>query len=92
MTTLPILDTKEAGKFREQMLDLQQEYKGQLLSCSHPDSPDAHDDYTDSWALAEHAYAKWTENYVNYSVVGGAPKEKIIERDEDGKITDYWPE
>ena len=92
LTTLPILDTKEAGKFREQMLDLQQEYKGQLLSCSHPDSPDAHDDYTDSWALAEHAYAKWTENYVNYSVVGGAPKEKIIERDEDGKITDYWPE
>lgn len=45
LTTLPILDTKEAEKFREQMLDLQQEHKGQLLSVHHPDNNDAHDDY-----------------------------------------------
>lgn len=45
LTTLPKLDKKHGEKFRQQMLDLQQEYKGQLLSVHHPDSPDAHDDY-----------------------------------------------
>lgn len=91
LTTLPILDTKEAGEFRQQMLDLQQEYKGQLLSCHHPDSPDARDDFCDSFALAEHAYAKYNENYISYSVVGGEPKERNAERDEQGKIVNYWP-
>lgn len=45
LTTLPKLGTKQAEKFRQQMLDLQQEYKGQLLSVKHPDDPNAHDDY-----------------------------------------------
>lgn len=62
LTELPQLGTKEAVKFKQQMLDLQQEYKGQLLSCHHPDTPDAHDDYCDSWALAEWAYAKYNED------------------------------
>ncbi len=62
LTTLPKLSTKQGEKFRQQMLDLQQQHKGQLLSVHHPDDPNAHDDYPDSWALAEWAYAKWTEN------------------------------
>lgn len=54
-TTIPICDTIEFRKFRQQLLDLQKEYKGELLSCHHPDSNDAHDDYPDSWALCEWA-------------------------------------
>lgn len=45
LTTLPKLDTKKGSKFKQQMLDLQQEYKGQLLSVHHPDDANAHDDY-----------------------------------------------
>lgn len=67
LTTLPNLDIKRAAmksgeKFKMQMLDLQQEYKGQLLSVHHPDDPNAHDDYPDAWALAEWAYARWNED------------------------------
>lgn len=62
LTTLPKLDKKHGEKLRQQMLDLQQEWKGQLLSVHHPDSADAHDDYPDSWALAEWAYARYTED------------------------------
>jgi hypothetical protein len=58
LTEIPKLETKEGEEFRQQMLDLQKEYKGELLSCHHPNSPDAHDDYPDSWALAEWAYAQ----------------------------------
>lgn len=90
LTTLPLLDTKESGTFKMQMLDLQQEYKGQLLSVAHPDDPNAHDDYPDSWALAEYAYAKWNENYINYGIVENI-KERKVEKDNEGKVTDYWP-
>lgn len=45
LTTLPKLDTKQGRKFQQEMLDLQQEHKGQLLSVHHPDDPQAHDDY-----------------------------------------------
>lgn len=68
LTDLPLLDTREAGRFLQQMLDLQQEWKGQLLSVQHPDDPNAHDDYPDSWALAEHAYAVWNQNRATVSV------------------------
>lgn len=61
LTILPKNETKEAEKFKQQMLDLQKEYKGELLSCHHPNSPDAHDDYPDSWALAEYAYSQNTK-------------------------------
>lgn len=90
LTTLPILDTKESEKFRMQMLDLQQEYKGQMLSVNHPADPNAHDDYPDSWALAEHAYSKWNENYINYAIIDNT-KERKLQKDDEGKVTNYWP-
>lgn len=92
LTTLPKLDKNRGEKFRQQVLDLQQEYKGQLLSVHHPDSNDAHDDYPDSWALAEWAYAKWTENTTEIHVVSVTnEKERKVNRDDSGTVTDYWP-
>lgn len=90
LTDLPKLDTREAGKFRQQMLDLQQEYKGQLLSVHHPDDPNGHDDYPDSWALAELAYAKYNENRATLSFVGVEPERNTV-KDSEGNTTDYWP-
>lgn len=93
LTTLPKQDKKHGEKFRQQMLDLQQVYNGQLLKVNHPDSPDAHDDYPDSWALAEWAYAKWSENKVSIAtVVVSQDKERNVVRDKKGRVTDYWPE
>jgi len=62
LTAIPSDDTVELRKCRQQCLDMQKEYKGQFLSCHHPDGTDGtgqgyHDDYPDSWALAEHAFA-----------------------------------
>jgi hypothetical protein len=92
LTTLPKRDTKGSEKFRQQVLDLQQEYKGQLLSVHHPDSPDAHDDYPDSWALAEWAYAKHNENQAEVSFIEVVdPKERELVRDAAGKIEFDWP-
>lgn len=93
LTVLPNLSTKHGERFKQQMLDLQQEYKGQLLSVKHPDDPNAHDDYPDSWALAEWAFAKWNEqNNISVSVINPVPeKERAISRNESGEITDYWP-
>lgn len=92
LTTLPKPDKKHGEKFRQQMLDLQQEYKGQLLSVKHPDSPDAHDDYPDSWALAEWAYAKWKESNITISTLTiSTDKEREVVRSKSGKIVDYWP-
>lgn len=92
LTTLPELGTKKGEKFKQQMLDLQQEYKGQLLSVHHPDAPDAHDDYADSWALAEWAYAKYNENQAEISYIQVVdPNERKIKRDDSGTITDDWP-
>jgi hypothetical protein len=62
LTAVPRIETKEAERFQQQLLDLQREYRGELLSCHHPDAPDAHDDYADSWALAEYAYLMHTQN------------------------------
>lgn len=60
LTDLPsneiLKSTTEGQKFVQQMVDLQKEYKGELMSVHHPDSKDAHDDYSDSWALCEYAY------------------------------------
>lgn len=92
LTTLPKLDTKVGEKFKLQMLDLQQEYKGQLLSVHHPDASDAHDDYPDSWALAEWAYAKYNENQAEISFIQYIdPNERAVTYDDSGKVTDYWP-
>ena len=58
LTELPNIETKEAERFKQQMLELQKEYRGELLTCHHPDEAEAHDDYCDSWALAELAYTE----------------------------------
>lgn len=90
LTTLPKLDTKSGEKFKQQMLDLQQEYKGQLLSVKHPDDPNAHDDYPDSWALAEWAYAQAVQSGVTIAVADlSAPERKV--RKDGNLVTDYWP-
>lgn len=90
LTSLPKID-KKGEKFRQQMLDLQQEYKGQLLSVHHPDDPNAHDDYPDSWALAEWAYAKWNEeNGLSVGVIT-TEKERKVAKNDEGETTDYWP-
>jgi hypothetical protein len=93
LTTLPNLGTKQGERFKQQVLDLQQEHKGQLLSVKHPDSPDAHDDYPDSWALAEWAFAKYNEtNNISVAVLNPTPeKERSVIKDESGTVTDYWP-
>lgn len=92
LTTLPDLSTKTGEKFKQQMLDLQQEYKGQLLSVHHPDSADAHDDFPDSWALAEWAYAKYNENKAEVSFIEvSTDKERNITRDSKGAVVDHWP-
>lgn len=91
LTTLPGLDTREAGRFKQQMLDLQQEWKGQLLSVQHPDDPNGHDDYPDSWALAEWAFAKWNETRVSAIVITPKLPERAVVRDGKGKITHHWP-
>lgn len=90
LTTVPKLSTRNGEKFKQQMLDLQQEYKGQLLSVHHPDDPNAHDDYPDSWALAEWAYALDNQNEADIKVVSFAKERKVAKNDE-GEITDYWP-
>lgn len=93
LTTLPNLGTKQGERFKQQMLDLQQKRVGQVLTVSHPDDPQAHDDYADSWALAEWAFARWIEeNNISVAVIDSAPeKERNVQKDESGTITDYWP-
>lgn len=97
LTTVPKLDTKQGEKFKQQLLDLQQEYKGNLLSVHHPKdasdvkTEDLHDDYPDSWALAEWAYAKWyAENHVAVSVVS-TKVERKVDKDDEGNINFDWP-
>jgi len=45
-------DHEYAPKFEMQMLEMIKEYKGEFLSCHHPDKSGAHDDFPDSLALA----------------------------------------
>jgi hypothetical protein len=97
LTTLPNLGTKQGEKFKQQMLDLQQEYKGNLLSVHHPKDAsdvkeeDLHDDYPDSWALAEWAYAKWyASNNAEITIVSAAAERKV-EKNESGEVEFDWP-
>lgn len=92
LTTLPKLDTKTGVRFKQQMLDLQQEYKGQLLSVKHPDDPNAHDDFPDSWALAEWAYALYQQSNTAQVAVVEVSKERKVNKDANDQVTDYWPE
>lgn len=91
LTTLPNLSTRLGERFKLQMLDLQQEWKGQLLSVHHPDDPNAHDDYPDSWALAEWAYAKWLEGNIAEVFVIKDQKERKVTKDVENRVVDYWP-
>lgn len=92
LTTLPDLGTKLGDRFRQQMLDLQQEHKGQLLSVHHPDNPDAHDDFPDSWALAEWAFAKYYATAEPQAMsLTPTKKERHVEKDNEDNVTDYWP-
>jgi len=92
LTTLPNLSTTNSKRFIEQMINLQQQYKGQYLSVAHPDDDKAHDDYPDSWALAEWAFAKWNENSnATIGIIDATIKERKVVKDDEGKVTDYWP-
>ena len=92
LTTLPNLDTTSGRRFIDQMVNLQQEYKGQYLSVAHPDDPKAHDDYPDSWALAELAFARWNEtSNAAIAVIDATQKEPKVKKNESGEVTDYWP-
>ena len=92
LTTLPNLGTTNGKRFTEQMVNLQQQYKGQYLSVSHPDDDKAHDDYSDSWALAEWAFARWNEtSNATIAVIDATQKERKATKNNEGKITDYWP-
>ncbi len=48
-------ETPEYKNFIKQMSDLEKSYSGSNLVVSHPDKRGAHDDYSDSWALALYA-------------------------------------
>lgn len=63
LTAIPPENTLELERMRKQLLDLEKEYKGQFLSVHHPDGNEKegevyHDDYPDSWALAEWTFAQ----------------------------------
>ena len=91
LITFPKLVGQTGEDFKQQMLDLQQERKGNFLTVHHPDSPDAHDDACDSLALADWAFSRWyAENDAQIAFVGDK-KERKVEKDEDDNVTDYWP-
>ena len=64
-TRIPARESSaESERFWQQFLDLQKQHSAAgLLRVSHPDSPNAHDDYPDSFALMEHAYWVYNESY-----------------------------
>ena len=75
LTELPAYDeTPEYKKFINQMITLEKEYKGRLMSCHHPKGTDDngkpfHDDYTDSWALAELALSEQKQKEPNLRIL-----------------------
>jgi hypothetical protein len=91
LTRLPALNTKIGERFREQMLDLQKEYKGSFLSVHHPDDPSAHDDFADSWALAEWAFTKWYNENEPQFFSANTSEERKVKKDDDGRVVEYWP-
>lgn len=92
LTDLPKLVTHTGERFKQQMLDLQQEYAGELLRVHHPDDPQAKDDFADSWALAEWAYAQWSQKpTAGVTVVSVGDKQRKVKKDDKGQVSDYWP-
>ena len=57
----------------------------------HPDDPNAHDDYADSWTLAEWAYAKYNEDNNAQIAMVSNEKERKVSKDDEGNTSDYWP-
>lgn len=63
LTSLPLLvedgeyTSEEAKMFWNEMVELQKKVIGEMIVISHPNGDDAHDDFPDSWALAEHSYS-----------------------------------
>lgn len=61
LTSLPVLiengefTSDEAKMFYNEMIELQKKIVGEMIVVSHPNGDDSHDDFPDSWALAEHA-------------------------------------
>lgn len=68
-TTLPDVDNDDNKRFREEMINLEREYKSSYLSVHHPKDPKAHDDYADSWALAEFAKTEVIKNEPKLSFI-----------------------
>lgn len=62
-TSVPLLvengeyTSDEAKMFWNEMIELQKKIVGEMIVVSHPNGDDAHDDFPDSWVLAEHAYS-----------------------------------
>ena len=57
-----VQQTREYQKFKEQMIDLEKDFRGQLLVVHHPNVRGAHDDYPDSWALAVYGAKEKSED------------------------------
>lgn len=63
LTSIPILIengefvSDEAKMFWNEMIELQKKIVGEIIVVSHPAGNDSHDDFPDSWTLAEHAFS-----------------------------------
>lgn len=56
------VQTREYQKFIEQMGELEKDFRGQLMVVHHPNIRGAHDDYCDSWALANYGASYRMDN------------------------------
>jgi hypothetical protein len=65
--------SEEAEHFVKEMLDLQKQVIGSILVVGHPQGKEYHDDYPDSWAMAE----------MGYIVINGMPVNRTIEPEKD---------
>lgn len=48
--------SEEAELFFNEMIELEKKIVGEIIVVSHPPSDDSHDDFPDSWALAEYGF------------------------------------
>lgn len=62
-TALPMMmdgreyTSEEAKLFWNEMIELEKKIMGEMIVVSHPNGEEYHDDFPDSWGLAEHGYA-----------------------------------
>lgn len=70
LTLLPnIPDDPTYREFRQELLDLQKKYKGRFMSVSHPEAKGAHDDFSDSWAIAEYVKAEFYKHEPSINII-----------------------